>query len=280
MKSTCKSLRQRGLFLFILGFYFIAIIQPVLAKEEESLLFDISLKKESLIIASSLAITVFPLLMPKASYEKEAPLQDISRLPFFDAWSANPYSKNFDLAGDFFQYTSLLLPAVLLCTEKTNWLSIGVMYAESIFLSYGLKNLGKALFPRYRPYTYFEGAPFSDDTDFKKSFPSGHTTMAFTGASFLSSVFARYYPESQWKWPVILGSFSFATTTAALRIASGNHFFTDLLSGALLGSFSGFIIPYLHRVETKINRKNNGAEKPVLVQLNISSFSSSIRFLF
>lgn len=83
MKSTCKSLRQRGLFLFILGFYFIAIIQPVLAKEEESLLFDISLKKESLIIASSLAITVFPLLLPKASYETEAPLQDISRLPFF-----------------------------------------------------------------------------------------------------------------------------------------------------------------------------------------------------
>ena len=41
-------------------------------------------------------------------------------------------------------------------------------------------------------------------------------------------------------------SYSLATATALLRIMSGNHFMTDVLSGALLGTIWGIGVPMVH----------------------------------
>ena len=70
--------------------------------------------------------------------------------------------------------------------------------------------------------------------------------MAFAGAAFLSYVFCQYYPESSWQYAVTGISFGIAALTGALRMASGNHYFTDVLSGALIGTTCGFLIPYMH----------------------------------
>ena len=70
--------------------------------------------------------------------------------------------------------------------------------------------------------------------------------MAFASAGFVSYVFSRYYPDSKWKAPIIAASYSLAATTAVLRIMSGNHFMTDVLAGALLGTLWGIGIPMLH----------------------------------
>ena len=73
-----------------------------------------------------------------------------------------PYSKTFDDIGTITQFASLLTPAVLMAAPMEEWCTIGVMYAESVFLSYGLKELAKNLVNRPRPYMYFEGAPEKD----------------------------------------------------------------------------------------------------------------------
>ena len=41
-------------------------------------------------------------------------------------------------------------------------------------------------------------------------------------------------------------AYTAATTTAVLRILSGNHFMTDVLTGALLGTLWGVGVPMLH----------------------------------
>jgi len=41
-------------------------------------------------------------------------------------------------------------------------------------------------------------------------------------------------------------SYSLATATALLRVASGSHFMTDVLAGALIGTALGIGIPFLH----------------------------------
>jgi hypothetical protein len=38
-----------------------------------------------------------------------------------------------------------------------------------------------------------------------------------------------------------------ASATTLLRISQDQHYFTDLLAGAIVGAGAGFIIPYLHR---------------------------------
>ena len=165
-----------------------------------------------------------------------------------DRFFMQPYSSTFDKIGTITQFASLLTPAVLMAAPMEEWCTIGTMYAESVFLSYGLKELAKNLVNRPRPYMYFEGAPEKDieEGDWNKSFFSGHTTLSFTGATFASYVFSKYFPESKWKVPVIVGSYTLATTTAILRMKSGNHFLSDVLVGAVVGSLSGFLVPYLH----------------------------------
>ena len=177
-----------------------------------------------------------------------------------DRFFMQPYSKTFDDIGTITQFASLLTPAVLMAAPMEEWCTIGVMYAESVFLSYGLKELAKNLVNRPRPYMYFDGAPEKDieEGDWNKSFFSGHTTLSFTGATFASYVFSKYFPDSNMKIPVIVGSYAFATTTAILRMASGNHFFTDVLTGAIVGTLSGFLVPYLHSFSS--NTESNSTE--------------------
>ncbi|MDR0411846.1 MAG: phosphatase PAP2 family protein [Treponema sp.] len=41
--------------------------------------------------------------------------------------------------------------------------------------------------------------------------------------------------------------YTLAAEIASMRIVSGSHFLTDVLTGAAIGSFHGWIIPFLHK---------------------------------
>ncbi|MDR0382654.1 MAG: phosphatase PAP2 family protein, partial [Spirochaetaceae bacterium] len=45
----------------------------------------------------------------------------------------------------------------------------------------------------------------------------------------------------------IFGAYTLATGIASMRIISGSHFLTDVLTGTAIGSFYGWIIPFLHK---------------------------------
>ena len=98
---------------------------------------------------------------------------------------------------------------------------------------------------------YYDNPPQEEESKWNKSFPSGHTTLAFASASFTSYVFGKYYPDSKWRIPVSLSLYTLATTTALLRVSSGNHFLTDVLAGALIGTLCGLTIPMLHTLNNK-----------------------------
>lgn len=181
----------------------------------------------------------------------------------FDRFFMQPYSKPLDTTADVLMITMLASPAILLATQPTSdWMTIGMMYAESVLLAQGIKEISKLFINRPRPYMYYEGFPEKDvyeKLDWNNSCPSGHSTMAFMSATFLTYVFCQYHPDTLWQLPVIIGSYAFATTTAALRVASGNHFVTDVLFGSLIGSAVGFLVPFLHTLTSnKYNSSNSG----------------------
>ena len=122
------------------------------------------------------------------------------------------------------------------------------MLAESYLIGYGVRNIIKSTVRRPRPYMYTDSWDWDsvEDGDYTLSFPSGHTTDAFMGATFLSYTFWKYFPNSKYRIPVIATSYAIAATTGFLRIASGNHFMTDVLTGAALGTAIGFVVPLLH----------------------------------
>uniref|UniRef100_UPI00388FF0BB phosphatase PAP2 family protein n=1 Tax=Treponema sp. TaxID=166 RepID=UPI00388FF0BB len=130
-----------------------------------------------------------------------------------------------------------------------------LMYAETLLIANGMKELIKLGVNRTRPYMYYNADTFPQEDvesgDWANSFPSGHSTMAFAGAGFTAYTFCKYFPDSNLKIPVIAGSYSLAVTVAALRLSSGNHFMTDVLTGAAIGSAVGFLVPWLHTFNTK-----------------------------
>lgn len=173
---------------------------------------------------------------------------DPSEVPFFDRWAVNPYSQELDDAGTAFQLAAMAAPAALAAVDQDQWLTAGVMYAQSVLLAGGLKNILKGLVDRNRPYMYTsETSPEGiADGDRLNSFPSGHAAYAFNGAVFTSVVFGEYFPDSPWRVPVAAGSLGAAVAVGWLRIESGNHFFSDVLAGAALGSLTGYLVPELH----------------------------------
>ena len=172
----------------------------------------------------------------------------------FDRKLVQPYSKIHDGAADFLLLASLVTPVILVSTDKEEWFTNGVMYIETLLIANGLKELAKLAVNRKRPYMYSDRDLPQDEInngDWAKSMPSGHTTFAFASAAFLTYTFCRYFPDSPWRIPVSIGSYAIATGVAALRVSSGKHFLSDVLAGAAIGTVVGFLVPFLHTLNTK-----------------------------
>lgn len=174
----------------------------------------------------------------------------------FDRLIMRPYSKPLDITATVLEGTSLLVPSILMTCPLGEWGTIGTMYAETVFITYGTKELFKIGIDRARPYMYFNDYPQNkvDDGDYLDSFFSGHSALTFASAAFTSYVFCKYNPDSKWKIPVVATSYTIAGTVAGLRLASGNHFLTDVLTGAAFGTATGLLVPWLHTLGT--NPKN------------------------
>ncbi len=193
----------------------------------------------------------------------------------FDRLIMNPYSKSLDITGTLLAGATIVTPAVLLGAEKSDYWKIGVEYAETMLFAWGAKSIAKYAVERERPYMYFEGAPQNeiDDGDFQNSFFSGHTTLAFAAATFTTFMYTQYFPQSEWTIPVICGSYSLALATGILRIASGNHFATDVICGALVGSAVGFLVPFVNSFWLKPTNSED-------VKINLTPASFCVQWNF
>lgn len=184
---------------------------------------------------------------------------NLAEVNSFDRLFALPYNKSLDTAGTITAAISFLTPAALLAAPVEDYWKIGLSYVETMLLAYGAKELTKHFVDRPRPYMYFDGAPQKEieSGDWDDSFVSGHTTLSFAAATFTTFVFCQYFPDSPWKIPIIATSFTLAAATAGLRIASGNHFITDVLAGAGLGTAIGFLVPWVNSFWLKPSLSKN-----------------------
>ncbi|HNY17746.1 MAG TPA: phosphatase PAP2 family protein [Treponemataceae bacterium] len=178
----------------------------------------------------------------------DAPL-DKDDVNAFDRLAIFQYSKAQDIVSDVTCYSAILVPAVFLrAAPSKDWLELGILYAGSSAVSFGSSELLKRAVSRDRPYMYFDDPPddFLDSKDSEKSFPSRHSAMAFNGAGFTAAVFAIKYPDSPYRVPAVATAYGLAVATATLRVTGGSHFMTDVAAGALIGSATGFLVPWVN----------------------------------
>ncbi len=206
----------------------------------------------------------------KTVFEKPAApapyILDPSTVNAFDRLTMQPYSKSLDTTASVLQFAIFATPAVFAAAPSDSWSDIGFQYAETMMMAQSLAWAGKLLVSRARPYTYFAGAPAEalSDGDWLCSSPSGHATRSFAAAVFTATTFCGIFPESKAKIPVVAATIGSAAAVAVLRVMSGNHFATDVIAGAALGSFCGFIVPWLHNHTEIFRRKDRGFSAALL----------------
>jgi membrane-associated phospholipid phosphatase len=166
----------------------------------------------------------------------------------FDRAAMFDYSSGLNKTGDVLLVATVLAPATYgFFLDLPEMVTAGVIYVETIAFADAAKNTFKLLVPRYRPYMYSGGASDVDSRENDQSFLSGDATLAFAAATATVYLFSVYFPGSPWFVPLTAGAYGLATLTAALRVAAGMHFMTDVMAGAVLGSAIGYAVPYLHR---------------------------------
>ncbi|WP_461042546.1 phosphatase PAP2 family protein [Spirosoma harenae] len=164
---------------------------------------------------------------------------------------------------------------------RQDFKTVAVMYIETLLLANGVERTIKAITQRNRPFVYNADAPIDEklDRDARQSFFSGHTTNAFATAVFTSEVFRHYFPHSKLKPVVWVSTLGLASATAYLRYEGGLHYPSDLLVGAVFGSFVGWGVPKIHEVKnrTAMGRRldvqpwSNGSANGIYVSLAMFS---------
>ncbi|MFA6783810.1 MAG: phosphatase PAP2 family protein [Sphaerochaeta sp.] len=169
----------------------------------------------------------------------------LSATNWLDETFKYPYSASISAVSDLTLALCAVSPASFaLVAPASDWLEIGVGYSGTMLASYGTGSVLKSIFERERPYVSLGGGP-SDASDDYESFPSRHTLMAFSSAAYTQALFMRKYPDSPYRKAVTTTTWALSATTAVLRVVSGNHYVSDVLVGAAIGSALGFAGPYL-----------------------------------
>ncbi len=118
-----------------------------------------------------------------------------------------------------------------LFTHSDHAQETGIRSAEAAIDSALLYGAMKAIMARQRPYMGNGDGKFFSGNWSSGSFPSGHSTMAWT----LASVVAHEYPS----WPVRILMYGLATTASTARVTAGVHFPADVFAGGVMGYLIG-----------------------------------------
>jgi membrane-associated phospholipid phosphatase len=170
--------------------------------------------------------------------------------PRFDRWARERLvwhdTRAAGTASDLFQ---LVVPAG---AATTLWIQAAphgdrevvedlLVLTESASTAILLTQGAKFAVGRLRQDAWARGTIVSPDD--KLSFWSGHASFAFSAAAAATQI-ARLRGRPGWRW-LGLATFSAAAITGYLRVAANRHWLSDVVTGSVVGSATGLLVPLL-----------------------------------
>lgn len=220
--------------------------------------YNLELNRELFLLGSGVLLDITGLIIssnisPLTPQEiNELDLNDINN---FDKNAIKPYSGS--LNGDYFLYGSFLLPLTFLANDNTrrDWQMLGVMWLEVLAIQSGVNLIVKGLTKRTRPYMYDPNTPLEkrQSVDARFSFYSGHTSTTAATTFYIARVFSDYLSNELVKTIIWTGAVIYPALTGYLRMNTGNHFRTDVITGYLIGAAIGYFIPEMHLRNESLN---------------------------
>jgi membrane-associated phospholipid phosphatase len=119
------------------------------------------------------------------------------------------------------------------------------VFANSLAWTFAATEWIKVLAHRSRPVLYTAAASTAaSDPDSRRSFPSGHASLAFAAATSYLVMAGHERLPHRTRNAVLL--YAGALGVTVLRVSAGKHFPTDVVGGAALGSGIGWLAARVH----------------------------------
>jgi membrane-associated phospholipid phosphatase len=179
---------------------------------------------------------------------------DANNVNQFDRGAIYNNSNTAQTASDILLYSGVALPTLFFLTNHHTRKDVGslfIMSLEVFTITNGLTFNTKYIFNRTRPMAY--NPTFSYDERMasltRLSFISGHTAQTAAFSFFIAKVINDYHPNMKKGFKIGTWAFALAlpSVTGYLRVKSGKHYNTDVLTGFAVGAAVGWLVPQLHK---------------------------------
>ncbi len=139
-------------------------------------------------------------------------------------------------------------------THSERLAQVGLHGTEALAIGAVTGSLLKDSFGRARPFVDTAGPNPDDWQMFRgftggesyRSFPSGHATAAFAAAAAVSAETSRWWPQVTYFGigPLLYGG---AAAVGLSRMYNNRHWASDVITGAMIGTFAGTKVVRYHR---------------------------------
>ena len=181
---------------------------------------------------------------------------DPNDLNAFDRTTAGFWSPAWGTASTFGLYGIAAASAMVLIADEgfVDALNDSVVIAESALSATALSSVLTLAAGRPRPFMYGTKAPLSDrnSADAALSFVSSHASVSFAIATSMFIASRRLHPTSKVPYLVLGVGGAIATFVATARVMAGEHFITDSIGGAIVGTAVGVLVPSLHASPVRV----------------------------
>lgn len=150
-------------------------------------------------------------------------------------------------------------------------IQMALIDAEVTLLTLGASQLTAHAVGRERPFGRTCGIDIDDDSaqcvenDRYLSFFSTHASLTFAMAAVTCAHHNALHLSGNHPWIACVTGFTAAAATAVSRIVADQHYATDVMTGAVVGTLIGFAVPAAHYGFGRFRPGGSGALSHVLV---------------
>lgn len=208
------------------------------------------------IVTAELAISFSWVIASDLAPPYCAPVCDRADVNVFDRFSAGWWDVTWSISGD------IALAATFVGAAATLWYDGGfvamwsdaIVIAEAVGGSIMLANLTNMATRRPRPHVYGTESPLETRERGRAAFSlfSGHTAGAYAAAIATFVTLRERHGDAIGPYLALAFGLSGATFVGFTRVVSGQHFLTDTLIGAVVGTALGLAVPLLHRSNVRV----------------------------
>ncbi|HOY38738.1 MAG TPA: phosphatase PAP2 family protein [Bacteroidales bacterium] len=243
--------------------------QNSLFSQQVPLPYELRPAREAMFLSIGIPLTVVPFYVKSTTKfldQSEIEQLNADDVNIFDRWVIDNWSLPLRNTSRMLPYVSggigattlFIVPAFT--DQSRPYLSyvgtLSLMYIEGVLISQGLSFMMNTYINRPKPYVYNTKLPmeFRVFQGNNASFYSKRACFTFYNALFSTMVMYDMFPDKPVWLYVGAGLFGVAGLTVAAELSSGEHFYTDVLTGMAIGTATAYAIVKYHRV-TNLNQR-------------------------